>query len=73
MQGLIAKILEDSKQPKFLTPRQIFLQEFDRLLVEGATRESLLRLQQYGRAAGISEVEMTQRKNALVWSLVQAA
>ena len=73
MEALVAKILEASKQSNSLTARQMFFQEFDRLLVEPTTQESLVRFERYGRDAGISEVEMNQRKSVLAWNLAKAA
>jgi hypothetical protein len=74
MEALITQILETSKvQNKSLTARQVFFQEFDLLLAQGATQASLTRLDQYGRVAGISEVELAQRKSVLAYSLAQAA
>lgn len=78
MEALVNLIIQNSKsQDKGMNPRQIFFRDFDQLLklaTEGGSLEARMgQLEQYGRAAGISELELAQRKNTLQWTLEQAA
>ena len=81
MEALVQLIIQNSKaQTKPLNARQVFFQEFDRALQFAHKTDAVEawesrwnRLEQSGRAAGISEMEMNQRKSTLLWALAQAA
>lgn len=81
MEALVEIIIKNSKaQAKAMNPRQIFFQEFDRALQlanrgasEAASETLMSHLEQCGRAAGFSELDLAQRKNTVLWTLAQAA
>lgn len=81
MEALVQMIIQNSKaQMQPMNARQVFFQEFDRALQSARKSEALEawescwnRLEQSGRAAGFSELEMSQRKSTLLWAQAHAA
>jgi len=81
METWVDSIIRDSQtQNKGKNARQIFFKEFDQILklASRATAKAhfeaeLNQLEEIGRAAGLSESELTSRKNTVLWTLSQAA
>lgn len=78
METLVNLIIQNSKtQDKGVNPRQIFFRDFDRLLKLATQGESvtssLEQLERYGREAGMSSLDLAQRKDTLLWTAAQAA
>jgi len=81
MEALVELLIRDSQsQHRSKNPRQLFFREFDQLLkmasrttTQANIEAELDQLEAFGRAAGISETELTSRKNTVLWTISQAA
>lgn len=81
MEELVQQIIQNSKaREKSMNPRQMFFREFDQALQlasqglpQVAWNDLLMKLEQYGRQAGLSTGELASRKKTLFWTVAQAA